>query len=71
MRYYSDELDDEDNREYILPDLLTRYFGVHEDHEIEEDTDEDADDDSEEEEEEEENDFVNVGDDHDDYLFKI
>ena len=38
---------------------------------IEEDTDEDADDDSEEEEEEEENDFVNVGDDHDDYLFKI
>lgn len=71
LRYYSDELDDEDNREYILPDLLTRYFGVHEDHEIEEDTDEDADDDSEEEEEEEENDFVNVGDDHDDYLFKI
>ena len=70
MRYYSDELDDEDNREYILPDLLT-LFRVHEDHEIEEDTDEDADDDSEEEEEEEENDFVNVGDDHDDYLFKI
>ena len=26
LRYYSDELDDEDNREYILPDLLTRYF---------------------------------------------
>lgn len=72
LRYYSDELDDEDNREYILPDLLTRYFGVHEDQEAEDNTDNDADDDSEEEEEEEEeNDFVNVGDDHDDYLFKI
>lgn len=57
--------------EYILPDLLTRYFGVHEDQEAEDNTDNDADDDSEEEEEEEENDFVNVGDDHDDYLFKI
>lgn len=77
IQFFSDESDNEDNKEYILPDLLTRYIGMHVEHEDEEEDDDEEEEatenDSQEEEEEEDHDFVNVGeeDDDDDYLFKI
>ena len=76
IKYFSDHSDEEDNKEYILPDLLTRYFGMHIDHDEEEEDDEedvvDTDND-EQHDDEDDHDFVNVGeeDDDDDYLFKI
>jgi len=74
LRYDSDD----DDREYILPGLLAKYYGV----QLEDGSDVDYDDEEEEEEdddddEEEDVDFVNVGgsvsndDDENDYLFKV
>lgn len=63
LRY---DTDDDDDREYILPGLLAKYYGV----QFEDGSDVDYDDD------EEDVDFVNVGgsisnDDENDYLFKV
>ncbi|KAL6452290.1 hypothetical protein SBY92_001548 [Candida maltosa Xu316] len=77
--YYSDESDDDDddNKEYISPDSLTRYFGLHIEHEEEgehgvtDDEEDEEDDEEEDDDDDEDHDFVNVGDDDDDYLFKI
>ncbi|RCK54621.1 hypothetical protein Cantr_04432 [Candida viswanathii] len=75
LQYFSDESDGDDTKEYILPDLLTRYIGMHIDHDDEDDDDEEGveTDNNDHENDEDDHDFVNVGeeDDDDDYLFKI